>query len=79
MVDHVLPATQDGTASQASEVAFHVKPGALQEHLVWPVSVLLVLYSSVAGHERQVEAPPAASLEVENWPAGHAEQTLSES
>jgi len=75
-VDHVLPATQDGTASQASEVAFHVKPGALQAQLVWPVRVLLVLYSSVTGHERHVVAPLVASITVENFPAGHAAQIV---
>ena len=74
----MLPATHAGTATQLSVVAFQVKAGALQAQLVWPRRVLLVLYASVAGHERQEEAPPAASLEVENWPAGHAKHTVSE-
>jgi len=72
----VLPATQGGTATQASNDALHVKAGALQAQLVCPVSVLLVLYSGVVGHVRHA-APPAASLEVENWPAGQAEQVVS--
>jgi len=73
----VLPATQAGTATQASADALHVKAGALQAQLVSPVSVLLVLYSGVVGHVRHAE-PPAASLEVENSPAGHAEHTVSD-
>ena len=40
MADHVLPASQAGTATQAPTVAFHAKAGVLQAHELWPVRVL---------------------------------------
>ena len=41
VADHVLPATQAGTAVHASAVAFHAKPAiTLHAQLVWPVSAL---------------------------------------
>ena len=57
MADHVLPATQAGTATQARAVAFHAKAGVLQAQLDWPVSALLVLYSCVVPHFVQAESP----------------------
>ena len=65
----MLPATHADRASQANVVAFQPKP-RLQAQLAWPTSELLVLYSSVVGHERQ-----AASPSTENWPAAHALHT----
>ena len=44
VADHVLPATQAGTAVHASADAFHAKPAvALHAQLVWPVSALPAL------------------------------------
>jgi hypothetical protein len=51
----VLPATQAGTASHARLTLFHLKAGALQAQLVWPTSVLLVLYPAVESHAAQAE------------------------
>ncbi len=76
VAEKVLPTTHAGTATHASAVAFQTKAGALHEQLVWPVSALLALYSGVVGHTRH-SRPPAASLAVENWPAGHAVHVLS--
>ena len=56
----MLPATQAGTATQARAVASHAYAGALQAQLDWPVSVLLVLYSSVVPHWLQTESPASA-------------------
>ena len=66
MADHVLPASQAGTASQASAMAFHAKAGVLQSQLDWPVSALLA-YSCVVGHVRQAVSP---STEKEQAPQG---------
>ena len=71
VADHV-PVTQGGTATQASAVAFHAYAGALQAQLDWPTSALLALYSSVFGHERQVESPSS-----ENCPAAQLLHTMS--
>jgi len=43
----------------------------LQPQLDWPASALLVLYSAVVGHVRQVESPSS-----EKVCAGHAPQTM---
>ena len=53
----MLPSTHAGTASHASEEAFHLKAGPLQAQLVWPTSALLVLYSDVVPHARQFTSP----------------------
>jgi hypothetical protein len=45
------------TGSHASVVLFHAKAGELHMQLVWPVSKLLVSYSTVTGHERQLVSP----------------------
>ena len=63
----MLSSTHAGTASHASEVAFQAKAGSLQAQLVWPTSALLVLYSDVVPHARQLTSPAS-----ENWPAPHA-------
>jgi len=60
----VLPATHAGTAAQRSVVAFQAKAGALQAQLDWPVSELVVSYSSVVPHGRHALSPSSA-----NWPA----------
>ena len=39
----------------------------MQAQLVWPTSALLVLYSDVVPHARQLTSPAS-----ENWPAPHA-------
>ena len=41
---------------------FHLKAGALQEQLGWPTSVLLVLYSSVVLHVRQLVSPSSEKV-----------------
>ena len=53
----MLSSTHAGTASHASEVAFQAKAGSLQAQLVWPTSALLVLYSDVVPHARQLKSP----------------------
>ena len=70
MADHVLPATQGAFATHWSAVAFQAYSGALQPQLDWPTSALLVLYSAVSGHARQLESPSS-----EKVCAGHAPQT----
>jgi hypothetical protein len=67
----VLPATQAGTASHARLTLFHLKAGALQGQLDWPTSALLVLYSSVVPHARQLVSPSS-----EKVCAAHALQTM---
>jgi hypothetical protein len=58
----VLPATQAGTASHARLTLFHLKAGALQGQLDWPTSALLVLYSSVVPHARQLVSPSSEKV-----------------
>ena len=65
------PAAQGGVTTQASAVAFQAYP-TLHAQPDWPTSALLVLYSSVFGHERQVESPSS-----ENCPAAQLLHTMS--
>lgn len=71
VADHEVPSTHAGTGSHVSVEAFHLKAGSLQAQLVWPSSVLLVLYSRVVGHKRQAVSPST-----ENFCAAHALQTM---
>ena len=65
-----MPAAQGAAATQESDVALKMKPTA-QAHFDWPVSTLLVLYSAVVGHARQLASPSS-----EKVCAGHAPQTI---
>ena len=72
----MLPATQVGTGSHASVVAFHLKAGAVHAQLVWPVNVLL-MYPVVVGQTRQEVALATPSDATVNSPAPQGEQMAS--